>query len=228
MTDLRDRPNPSRWSGLLARALPLVDHVYGGKDIDTDKAAWTLGGGTAIALRITHRISDDVDLFVDTMDLRAFIPMRNPHARGLSDDMQFPGNYLKFLLQDGEIDFLPGPLISNPGYTWETFGGRRVALQTSEEVILKKVRYRSGSFKARDAFDLAAVARLSEHLGTLLVDETGDMLPTLLTALGRHDGTTMAKANIRPLAGYENLASTAVAESTAFITDLIATMEKSR
>ena len=145
MIELQDRPNPSGWANLLSRTLPLLDHVFGQITSPAGAPSWTLGGGTAIALRIAHRVSDDIDIFVGATDLRAFIPMHNPCAAALAAGMQFPGNYLRFELADGEIDFLPGPLLSSPGFTWETFFGRPVALQTCEEVILKKVRYRAGS-----------------------------------------------------------------------------------
>ncbi len=221
MTELQDRPNPSGWAELLARSLPLLDHVFGATAESASPPSWTLGGGTAIALRIAHRVSDDIDIFVGATDLRAFTPMHNPHAAALAAGMQFPGNYLRFQLAGGEIDFLPGPLLSSPGFTWETFCGRPIALQTCEEVILKKVRYRAASFKARDAFDLAAVWRINPDLGSLLVEETGDRLEVLLAALARQDAGAMGKANIRPLPGYEDHLVQAADAARTFLTGLI-------
>lgn len=220
MSELQDRPNPSDWAKLLARALPLLDHVFGAPVDGSRAPLWTLGGGTAIALRIAHRVSDDIDIFVGATDLRAFVPKQNPHAEALAAGMQFPGNYLRYQLSEGEIDFLPGPLLSTPGFTWETFRGRPIALQTCEEVILKKVRYRAGSFKARDAFDLAAVSRVSPRIGKLLVEETGDRLDILMAALARLDAGTMGKANIRPLSGYEDHADEATEVARTFLTGL--------
>lgn len=43
-------------------ALPALDHVFGRKDPDGDPD-WTLGGGTAIAIALDHRVSFDVDVF---------------------------------------------------------------------------------------------------------------------------------------------------------------------
>ena len=54
----------SRWRELLDLALPALDHVFGTRVDETARPAWTLGGGTAIAIRLDHRISHDVDLFV--------------------------------------------------------------------------------------------------------------------------------------------------------------------
>jgi len=220
MMDLEKRPNPSSWARLMDLALPILGHVFPTLD-PAGQPTWTLGGGTAIALRIVHRVSDDVDLFVGATDLRLFTPTRNGSAARLSADMQFPGNYLKFLMKEGEIDFLPGPLMTEPGFTLERFRGTTIALQTSEEVILKKVRYRATTFKPRDIFDLAAVARTSGTLGASLMLETGDRLPTLLTAIQRHDAQSFGKAQINPLPGFESLMNTALAEATDYVNDLI-------
>ena len=213
MSDLATRENPSAWAELLRLALPILDHVGG--------LAWSLGGGTAIALRIAHRVSDDIDIFVRGGDLRALTPFKNPASAALQASVQFPGHYLKLQLVSGEIDFLPGPMLTEPGVTWETFEARPVALQTSEEVMMRKVRYRAAAFKARDVFDLAAVARTSTALRSTLLAEASDRLPTLLTAIGRHDADSFARANIRPMRGFEDLVGSAVTEARRLVEDLL-------
>jgi hypothetical protein len=55
---------------LLDRALPALDHALGPDPFARGRPSWSLGGGTAIALRIAHRLSDDIDLFVPTALLR--------------------------------------------------------------------------------------------------------------------------------------------------------------
>ena len=140
---------------------------------------WTLGGGTAIALRIAHRLSDDIDIFVPSKPLRAFTPTYNPGSRAISDRFQWPGHYLKFECEGGEVDFLSPHLQTDPGFTWERYRDRDVALETLEEVIVKKIRFRSARFTARDLFDLAAVARATPAIVNVLASEVADALPRL-------------------------------------------------
>ena len=84
---------------------------------------------------------------------------------------------MKFQRPEGEIDFLSPPLQTEPGYAWMDRGGRRIAVETPEEVIVKKVRFRSARFTARDVFDLAAVADACPGLVGVLVREVSDAIP---------------------------------------------------
>jgi hypothetical protein len=138
---LEDRFNPTVWATLLDAALPAIDAVYA-----TEKEKiWTLGGGTAIALRLAHRLSDDIDIFMPGIALKRFTPALNPSALAISSSFQWPGHYIKFETPRGEVDFLSPPLQTEPGYSIEQYKGRSIALETIEEVIVKKVRFRSVS-----------------------------------------------------------------------------------
>ena len=154
------RENASNWARLLDLALPALDHALQGHPLTAQKPAWTLGGGTALALRINHRISDDIDIFLAGIPLRLLAPANNPAAKAISERPDWPGHYLKFHREEGEIDFLSAPLQTEPGFTLETFRGRTVALETIEEVIIKKIRYRAAQFTPRDAFDLVCAAQV--------------------------------------------------------------------
>jgi predicted nucleotidyltransferase component of viral defense system len=67
-------------------------------------------------------------------------------------------NSLKLVFPEGEIDFVASaPLTSKPTITEQLFG-RDVQVETSTEIIAKKVWHRGKQFKARDMFDLALVA----------------------------------------------------------------------
>ncbi len=78
---LEERDNPTQWKRLLDIALPVLDHVYRGA-----RDEWTLGGRTAIALRIGHQLSDDVDLFVPGMPLKEFSPGETPLPKPMRID----------------------------------------------------------------------------------------------------------------------------------------------
>lgn len=95
----------SRRALLMDLALPALDHVFAHVAVQAGSApGWTLGGGTALALRLAHRINDDIDIFVAGTPLRLFTPLNNPAARRIS-----------------AIDFLSAPLQTDPGYSIETF-----------------------------------------------------------------------------------------------------------
>jgi Nucleotidyl transferase AbiEii toxin, Type IV TA system len=220
---LEFRPNPSAWSQLLDIALPAIDYAFPPKTGDV-QPKWTLGGGTAIALRIGHRISDDIDIFVSGIALKVFTPQRNPAARSISLQYEWPGHYLKFQRPEGEIDFLSSPLLTEPGYTLERFRDRTIALETNGEVIIKKIRYRSATFTDRDVFDLAAAARAEPALSNLLAKEVADVLPRLRTVIQAKLQTYPAtiRKNIRPTAAFLPLIETAASEALMLIDAAIA------
>ena len=127
------RPSQSNWASLLDLALPALDYVFQGLNFaehSPGQPLWTLGGGTAMALRINHRASDDIDIFVAGTPLRLFAPANNPASKMISDRPDWPGHYLKFHCDNGEIDFLSAPLQTTPGYSVEVFRGRKIALET--------------------------------------------------------------------------------------------------
>lgn len=153
MKDGSGRWLPSRWEDLLQKALVALDSLEGGA------GPWTFGGGTALAQILDHRISYDVDIFLDSStDLKNLAPNMNPVTKSLCDSWQWPGKYLKLILRDfGEIDFLNAPsYTANPTYELK-FGERSIAAERSAEIATKKLVYRASTFTARDAFDLAAI-----------------------------------------------------------------------
>lgn len=173
---------PSRWRDLLDLAFPAIDYVFRGPQ-DPAEPDWTLGGGTAIAFHLDHRVSYDIDIFVPGTKLKYFTPAKNPGSKLISDNYQWPGHYLKFELEFGEIDFLSPGLLTEPGYSWAEIAGRAIAVETPEEVIVKKIRYRSERFTRRDTFDLAAVALYFPSLAEVLAKEVPDALQRLSDSL---------------------------------------------
>jgi hypothetical protein len=173
---------PSKWRDLLELALPVLDHVFN-RSVSLDDPDWTLGGGTAIAIQLNHRVSYDIDIFLQRGKLKALTPSENPAARLISDRYQWPGHYLKYERPEGEIDFLSAVLQTEPGFEPFDFNGRIIAIETPEEVIVKKVRYRSERFTPRDVFDLAAVATGRTGLAKVLADEVPDALGRLTESL---------------------------------------------
>ena len=96
-------PAEPSWQPLLEVALAAL------ATLDRD-VRWSWGGGTALALRLEHRISLDIDIFLpDATALRSLSPQRNPAVRALTDRWQEPGHYLKLEFAQGEVDFIAAP-----------------------------------------------------------------------------------------------------------------------
>jgi len=144
----------SQWKGLLNLALPVLS------DLET---CWTLGGGTGLFLSLNHRVSYDIDIFLENPQALKRIA-GDPRTKRISDDWQFPGNYSKLIRQEGEIDFiLASNITENPFFVYN-FKGTHINVETPVEIIAKKIRYRGPTFTIRDIFDFAAAVRHDPHL----------------------------------------------------------------
>lgn len=144
------------WETLFQRALELIDSV---EKSGTRFEPWSFGGGTVLMRRHHHRFSKDIDIFVpDPQYLDYVTPRLNDKAESMTGDYVEAANSLKLIFAEGEIDFVASaPLTSDP-YVVEKLFGRDVRVETSTEIIGKKVWHRAPQFKARDMFDLALVA----------------------------------------------------------------------
>lgn len=144
------------WETLFKRALDLIDSTAkAGITLDD----WSFGGGTVLMRRYRHRFSKDVDIFIpDLQYLNYLSPHLNDTAEAMTGDYTLQANFLKLQFKEGEIDFVvSAPLTRNPT-TIESIFGRNVMVETSTEIIAKKIWHRGDRFRARDIFDLALVA----------------------------------------------------------------------
>ena len=143
------------WETLFQRALELIDSVsYAGITLED----WSFGGGTVLMRRHHHRFSKDIDIFVpDPQYLGYLNPRLNTKAESLTTKYVEQANSLKLIFPEGEIDVVASaPLTEDPTVTEELFG-RQVKVETSTEIVAKKVWHRGVEFMARDIFDLAMV-----------------------------------------------------------------------
>ena len=61
----------SKWKQLLELVLPALDEL-------SNELPWSLGGGTALAISLNHRISYDIDIFFqDASALKFLSPNKN-------------------------------------------------------------------------------------------------------------------------------------------------------
>ena len=144
------------WETLFQRALTIIDSVAkSGYPLEN----WTFGGGTVLMRRHHHRFSKDIDIFIpDPQYLNHLTPRLNNEVEILTTHYIEHQGSLKLIFPEGEIDFVvAGPLTPTPTKV-ETLFNRKVNVETSTEIIGKKVWYRGADFTARDIFDLAMVA----------------------------------------------------------------------
>ena len=152
MTGSKKWPATS-WRTLLELTLPALDEV--GSDIK-----WTLGGGTALALKIDHRVSYDIDIFLeDASYLKKLSPQRNKATRLITDRWQEPGHYIKLEHDQGEIDFIIAARQTDLQPWRYNFKGRSIPVEHPAEILAKKLKYRGSQFLPRDIFDFLAALR---------------------------------------------------------------------
>jgi hypothetical protein len=154
----------SNWRILLDRALRGLAEL---KRQGQPAPEWTLGGGTALMLHANHRLSRDIDAFIDDPQ----------HLASLSPDVTDVWNcnawdkaahYLKLEYPEGEIDFIVTHSISGlPPIAREIdLTGLRsgfkpiIRVEPVAEIALKKMHYRATMLKPRDIFDIAVVDKL--------------------------------------------------------------------
>ena len=146
------------WETLFRRALALIDSATASGAV---LRRWSFGGGTVLMRRPRHRFSKDIDIFVpDPQCLPYLSPRLNPAAEELTSDYVEQTGFLKLAFPEGEIDFVASaPLTEDPTVV-ETLFDRQVEVETSTEIVAKKVWHRGDQFAARDIFDLAMVMEM--------------------------------------------------------------------
>lgn len=144
------------WKVLFRRALEIVDAVAASGTRYDD---WSFGGGTVLMRRFRHRVSKDVDLFVPDPQYLGYVsPRLNDRADELTQKYLETEMSVKLYFPEGEIDFIASDPVTKDPYAVEHILGRDVRVESTAEIIGKKLRYRGRMFTGRDLFDLALVA----------------------------------------------------------------------
>ena len=158
------------WQALFRRALAILDSAPRAGSMLRE---WSFGGGTVLMRRYRHRLSTDIDIFLpDPQLLGHLTPRLNPTAESLTQDYVEQANFLKLYFPEGEIDFVVSGFLTAGPVTTERIAGRDIRVETSAEILAKKVWYRGADFTARDMFDFVLIARREpwaiRHAGEIL------------------------------------------------------------
>jgi hypothetical protein len=150
-----DMELPGVWTSLFPRALELMAHL----EDRVPGAHWTFGGGTVLMLRIKHRQSKDIDLFVPDPQYLGYVnPRLSEVAESISSSYSEEAEFIKLYLPNGEIDIVAGGGLTDAPFDFVEYQGRSIRVETSAEIIAKKIWHRGDRAKGRDLFDLCAVA----------------------------------------------------------------------
>lgn len=147
---------PGPWQTLLRHAFTLIDDLV--KHSGVSDPMWTFGGGTVLMLRHNHRVSKDIDIFVPDPQYLGYVsPRLSDVAESVTTDYVEGPSYIKLMRSEGEIDFVASRnLTTNPFEKWNLLG-RSIRVETSSEIVAKKLYHRGDRATARDLFDLALV-----------------------------------------------------------------------
>lgn len=130
-----DLRRPGVWKELFPHALKLMAHL----ERETHQPLWTFGGGTVLMLRIGHRQSKDIDLFVTDPQYLGFInPRLSDVAEQVSTDYEENAEFIKFFLKAGEIDVVVGTALTDKPFDVIQHAGREIKFETCAEIIAKK------------------------------------------------------------------------------------------
>lgn len=123
---------------------------------------WSFGGGTALSIAFyNHRMSYDIDIFVESNALiDVLISCKKDIASQLGINekaVQASPSGITFILDDQEakikLDFVARvPVTENPYVTMDILGHSDIKIQTPEEIIARKIKYRT-NVTVRDYVD---------------------------------------------------------------------------
>jgi hypothetical protein len=176
------------WKDILRSAMAILRSLDARGFARPDLA---MGGGTVLMFRFEHRLSRDIDLFVsDVQYLSIISPRLNDFTASLVSDYAEQANAVKLVLPHGDIDFVaaaPAIVGDTPGQSLE-FEGEQISLESTAEILGKKLLYRAESFMPRDAFDLAIAMEIDNDSAAKAVRAAASKAPVLdrrMDELGR-------------------------------------------
>lgn len=159
----------SNWRLLLDRTIRGLDTL---REHGSSVPDWVLGGGTALMIHAGHRLSKDIDAFIDDPQ---YLGLLSPETSDIdawnSRAHDRAANFLKLHYDEGEIDFIVAASISGLAaedhvvdLTSVRAGAKpTIRLEPPAEIALKKMHYRASMLKARDIFDIAVVDAIAHQ-----------------------------------------------------------------
>jgi hypothetical protein len=196
----------SNWHRLLDRTLQgLAELKRQGRPVPD----WVLGGGTALMVLADHRLSRDIDAFIDDPQYLALLSPETTDVWSCSA-WDRAAHYLKLKYPEGEVDFIvTAPISSLPPIEKQIdlTGIRKeskpmIRIDPPVEIALKKLHYRATMLKPRDVFDISVIDAID---GPTLIanlhevaEKKGDLLRRLDDIKEDFIQAELAELDIRP------------------------------
>lgn len=174
---------------------------------------WVLGGGTSLTIGFQHRLSRDIDAFIEDPQ---YLPYLDPGMGGEGvwqcNEWDRQSNYLKLIYDRGEIDFIVAPAVTDLVPSSREVEGHQVVLAHPVEVCISKMFHRARTLKVRDVFDISTVDRsmsgiLSQNL-VHLSGKKGDLQARLGEMTPGYYAREMEEIEVLP--GWENIPAVAI------------------
>lgn len=129
-------------------------------------SGWTLAGGTGLAFRLGHRISEDLDFFrTDDLDVRMLHEVLGAHGR--YETLQEADHTLTVLIRDTKLSFFR---VRDP-FLFEPDPYRFFSLAAVDDIALMKLAAISGRGSRKDFADVFMIlqkgASLDRYFGML-------------------------------------------------------------
>ena len=173
-----DVVTPDSWKAVLSSAVAILDDL---ERREFRVPGLVMGGGTVLMFRYEHRLSRDIDFFMhDVQWLSFFSPRLNDAAAAMTTNYVEQPNSIKLKLREGDIDIVVARSVTTTAAV-ETlkFMGRTFFLESSEEILAKKLFYRTAFFQPRDAFDMAAAIEFDRPSAIKAVRATASKIEIL-------------------------------------------------
>lgn len=132
-----------------------------------------LGGGTALAARWQHRDSLDVELFTSRTTFTQAIYRQRAQFKARLEELgsgriaMLGPDGCTFYVQGAKVEVLSFPPLTHPSRSVDRTGSPSIALETSLEILAKKLHRRMivhGRIVPRDLYDLAYARRFEPAL----------------------------------------------------------------
>jgi len=191
------------WRTLEQKAQELIEDTRraGGESFEA-----VLGGGTRLMLALNHRISDDIDLFVDSSGWLPYVsPRLNDRFDGELKDYEEDSSFVKLNFPEGQIDFIASSsLLSMNADIWNPPAiETNLPLMSPAEILAKKLFFRGWALQARDLFDWVAMKfhapkdTISDEIFANLLSEKMDKIKEAISHMASRESQKKSWDNIK-------------------------------
>lgn len=147
---------------LLDKAISIINEA------SVPKRIYSVGGGTVLSFFYNHRVSKDIDIFInDPQFLSSISPRLNNNAEEALDYDE-NNNFISLTFPKGKIDFIVSPSVTKFNPIQENFLGFDISVDDPVEIVCKKMFFRGEKALPRDIFDLAVILESNRRNDLLL------------------------------------------------------------